>query len=118
MLYRFETTATMKEYNRQKWWIDSGIVRPVEVEAEDLIMAVEAWRQIVQDKCYIEISNNAIRNKSPMYVDTADGPKQIGFVITGKTEFDKGDYSGWSTQYIDLWVSVRRIEPIGEWEVA
>lgn len=118
MLYRFETTATMKEYNSKKWWIDSGIVRPVEVEAEDLIMAVEVWRQIVQDKYYIEISNNAIRNKSPMYVDTADGPKQVGFVITGKTEFKKGNYGGWSTQYIDLWVSVRRIENIDEWEVA
>ena len=24
----------------------------------------------------------------------------------GKAEFDKGDYSGWSTQYIDLWVTI------------
>ena len=118
MLYRFETTATMKEYNSAKWYIDGGIVRPVEVEAEDLKTALKEWRQTVIDRDYIEISNNAIRNKSPMYIDTADGPKQIGFVITGKTEFDKGDYSGYSTQYIDLWVSVRRIEDIDEWEAA
>jgi hypothetical protein len=118
MLYRFETTATMKDYNSAKWWIDSGIVRPVEVEADDLKTAFQEWRQTVIDRDYIEISNNAIRNKSPMYKDTADGPKQTGFVITGKTEFDKGDYSGWSTQYIDLWVSVRRIETIDEWEAA
>lgn len=32
--------------------------------------------------------------------------KQVGYVITGKAEFDKGDYSGWSTQYIDLWVTI------------
>ena len=94
MLYRFETTATMKDYNSAKWWIDSGIVRPVEVEADDLKTAFQEWRQTVIDRDYIEISNNAIRNKSPMYKDTADGPKQTGFVITGKTEFDKGDYSG------------------------
>lgn len=118
MLYRFETEATMKEYNRKKWWIDNGIVRPVEVEAVDLKTAIQEWRQTVIDRDYIEISNNAIRNKSPMYVDTTEGPKQVGFVITGKTEFDKGDYSGLSTQYIDLWVSVRRIETIDEWEVA
>ena len=118
MLYRFGTTATMKEYNRAKWFIDGGIIRPAEVEADDLKTALEGWRQIVQDEYYIEISNNAIRNKSPMYIDTADGPKQIGFVITGKTEFDKGDYSGYSTQYIDLWVEARRIEAIDEWEAA
>lgn len=118
MLYRFETTATMKEYNRAKWWIDSGIVRPVEVEADDLKTALKEWQQAVIDRDYIEISNNAIRNKTPMYIDTADGPKQTGFVITGKTEFDRGDYNGFSTQYIDLWVSVRRIETVDEWEVA
>ena len=119
MLYRFETTATMKEYNREKWYVDDGIVRPVEVEADDLKTALKEWRETVIDRDYVEISNNAIRNKSPMYVDTADGPKQVGFVITGKIEeFDNDDYSGWSTQYIDLWVSVMRIETIDEWGVA
>lgn len=28
------------------------------------------------------------------------------YVITGKTEFDKGDYTGYSTQYIDLWITI------------
>lgn len=118
MLYRFETTATMKEYNSSKWCIDSGIVRPVEVEADDLKTALEEWRETVIDRDDIQVSNNAIRKKSPMYIDTAAGPKQVGFVITGKTEFDEGDYGGWITQYINLWVSVRRIETIDEWEAA
>lgn len=34
------------------------------------------------------------------------GVKQVGYVITGKTEFDKGDYTGYSTQYIDLWITI------------
>ena len=34
------------------------------------------------------------------------GAKQVGYVITGKTEFDRGDYSGYSTQYIDLWITI------------
>ena len=43
-----------------------------------------------------------------MYIDGKNGePVQVGFVITGKTDFDKGDYSGYSTQYIDLWVTVQ-----------
>lgn len=42
-----------------------------------------------------------------MFVDLSDGGvKQVGYVITGKTEFDNGDYTGYSTQYIDLWVTI------------
>lgn len=53
------------------------------------------------------ISKNAIKNKSEMFVDlSGGGVKQVGYVITGKTEFDKGDYTGYSTQYIDLWVTI------------
>lgn len=106
MTYIFKTTATMKEYNNKKWWIDSGIVREIEVEADSIREALEEYRQTVINKYYIDISRNAIKNKNEMYIDTADGVKQIGYVITGKTEFDKGDYSGWSTQYIDLWVEI------------
>ena len=58
------------------------------------------------DKYYIDISRNAIKNKSEMFIDTTSGPKQIGYVITGKTEFEKGNRAGWSTQYIDLWVEI------------
>lgn len=54
----------------------------------------------------MEISNNAIKNKSEMYIDTQDGAKQVGYVITGKTEFEDRDNSRWSTQYIDLWVEI------------
>lgn len=39
-------------------------------------------------------------------IEKDGGAKQVGHVITGKTEFDKGDYTGYSTQYIDLWVTV------------
>ena len=63
MNYIFKTTATMKEYNNKKWYIDG-----------------------------VDLSGG--------------GAKQVGYVITGKTEFDKGDYTGYSTQYIDLWVTI------------
>lgn len=107
-MYRFETTATMKPRNNKNWWIDSDIVRPVNIEAANLKTALQRWRDKVQERDYIQISNNALRCKNPMYIDQADGEAvQIGYVITGKTEFDKGDYSGYSTQYIDLWVTVQ-----------
>lgn len=108
--YLFKTTATMKEYNNKKWWIDSNIVRDKYINAENLNEALEKYRNLVEEKDYITISNNAIKNKNPMYVDTTDGnAKQVGYVITAKAEFQDDNYN-WSTQYIDLWVSILTIE--------
>lgn len=104
--YIFKTTATMKPYNNKNWWIDSGFVREIRVDAENVREALEKYRAIVEEKHYISISKNAIKNKVPMYVDTASGEaRQVGYVITGKTEFQR-DSGAWSTQFIDLWVTV------------
>lgn len=107
MNYIFKTTATMKEYNNKKWYIDGGIVSDMRINADSVENALEIYREQVKEKHYINISKNAIKNKSEMFVDLSDGSvKQVGYVITGKTEFDKGDYTGYSTQYIDLWVTI------------
>lgn len=107
--YEFKTTVTMKEYNCKKWWIDGDIIRPAIIQAENLKEALEKYRIHAEKEAYIEISSNAIRTKSPMYVDLKTGEvKQVGYVITGKTEFQRDDYS-WSTQYVDLWVSISEI---------
>lgn len=103
MNYIFKTTATMKEYNNKKWYIDGGIVSDMRIDADSVENALEIYRERVEKKHCIIISKNAIKNKSEMFVDLSDGNvKQVGYVITGKTEFDKGDYTGYSTQYIDL----------------
>lgn len=103
MNYIFKTTATMKEYNNKKWYIDGGIVSDMRINADSVENALEIYRERVKEKHYISISKNAIKNKSEMFADLLDGSvKQVGYVITGKTEFDRGDYSGYSTQYIDL----------------
>lgn len=39
--YIFRTTATMKEYNRCKWWIDSDIVIEKRISAETVADAPE-----------------------------------------------------------------------------
>lgn len=107
MNYIFKTTATMKEYNNKKWYIDGGIVSDMRINADSVENALEIYREQVEEKHYITISKNAIKNKSEMFADLLDGSvKQVGYVITGKTEFDRGDYSGYSTQYIDLWVTI------------
>lgn len=107
MNYIFKTTATMKEYNNKKWYIDGGIVSDMRINADSVENALEIYRERVKEKHFINISKNAIKNKSEMFTDLSDGSvKQVGYVITGKTEFDRGDYSGYSTQYIDLWVTI------------
>lgn len=107
MNYIFKTTATMKEYNNKKWWIDGDIISDMRINADSVENALEIYRERVEKKHYISISRNAIKNKSEMFADLSDGSvKQVGYVITGKTEFDKGNYTGYSTQYIDLWVTI------------
>lgn len=107
MNYIFKTTATMKEYNNKKWYIDGGIVSDMRIDADSVENALEIYRERVEKEYCITISKNAIKNKSEMFVDLSNGGvKQVGYVITGKTEFDKGDYTGYSTQYIDLWITI------------
>lgn len=108
--YEFITTCTMKEYNNKHWWIDSGYIRPISVYAENLKSAILKFREIVEEKNYITISDNAIKNKNPMYIDTRAGEtKQTGYVFTGKTEFQHDITGKWVKQYIDLWVTIKTI---------
>lgn len=101
--YIFKTTATMKEYNNKKWWIDPDAIKEIHITASNLSEALEHYRAIVKNNYFVEISNNAMKNKSPMYVGEG---KQVGYVITGKTEFEDSEARKWSAQFIDLWVTV------------
>ena len=104
--YIFKTVTTMKEYNKKKWWIDSDIVPEIRIIAENLKEALHKFRELVYKKSGIEISDNAIKNKEVMFADSPEGVTQVGYVITGKTEFEDRDNYRWSTQYVDLWVTI------------
>jgi len=104
--YLFCTTATMKDYNSRKWWIDSKIVRDMEIEAEDVLSALNIYRARVS---IVDISANAIKNRNPMFCDFKDGStKQVGYVITASTDFQTDNYK-WSKQFIDLWVTIKEV---------
>ena len=105
MRYTFDTTTTMKPYNRDKWWICDDIIRRKTIEAKNLSEALKKYQDEVTNKDYITISDTALKRKSPMFVDTAEGSKQVGYVITGQTDFDNNG-RGWVKQYIDLWVTI------------
>ena len=96
----------MKPYNNKKWWIDSGIVRNITIEAEDVNAALKAYCETVKNQYCIDVSKNAIKSKNPMYRDDKNGNViQCGYVITAKTDFDN-DRRGWVAQYIELWVTI------------
>lgn len=110
MNYIFKTKATMKDYNCAKWFVDSDIVQEMRINADTVESALSVYRERVNEQALVSISQNAVKSKSAMFIDMPDGSvKQAGYVITGKAEFDKGDYVGWSTQYIDLWVTILTI---------
>lgn len=107
MTFLFKTTATMKHYNNKKWWIDRDIVREIRIDADNTRDALQTYREIVQKRDYITISENALKHAEPMYCDTENGGAvQVGYVITAKCDFEDRENCKWSTQYIDLWVSV------------
>ena len=105
MRYTFDTTATMKPYNNKKWYICGDIVRRKTIEAKNLSEALKKYQDEVTNKDYITISDTALKRKSPMFIDTIEGAKQVGYVITGSTDFDDNG-RGWVKQYIELWVTI------------
>ena len=105
MRYTFDTTTTMESYNNKKWWISDDIIRRKTIEAKNLSEALKKYQDEVTNKDYITISDTALKRKNPMFVDTVEGTKQVGYVITGSTDFDN-DGRGWVKQYIELWVTI------------
>ena len=111
--YLFRTRVTMKAYNYTKWYILPDIVNDFETDAETLAEALKKYREHVQKTAYIDISKTALKRKREMFVDRKDGTtRQVGYVITGKTEFEDRDRGRWVEQYIDLWVEVVKVECI------
>ena len=105
MRFQFTTTTTIKEQDRGKWWINSDLIDTITLHADTLEQALKRYKLTVNDIGIVTISDNAMRNKEPMYVDDKDGnPHQVGYVLTGKTLFE-GD-SGYVDKYIDLWVQI------------
>ena len=107
--YLFTTTATMKEYNRAKFWIDSDILRPYRTQANDLKTAFNNYIEHASARSGAEISDHAIKTKAPIYIDGENGETiQTGYCITAKSYFENDNYK-LTEQYIDLWVDIETI---------
>ena len=108
MRYSFKTSTTLKEKDREKWWIDDDWVKTIELDASNLSEALEKYMEIVNDGYDVHISKNAIQKKQNMYMEIKPGgaSKQIGYVINGSTSFERED-GCFVNKFIDLWVEIR-----------
>lgn len=110
MFYSFDTTTTVKEKDRGKWWCDRDLVKIIELKANNLCEALEKYRQIVNDGTGIQISKNAIQQKENMYSDSRSFGKnhQVGYVLTGSTYFENNN-GDMIKKFVDLWIEIRTI---------
>lgn len=108
MRYSFNTSATLKEKDQEKWWLDKDLVKTIELDASNLSEALEKYMEIVNDRTDARISKSAIQKRQNMYIDIKPGgcPKQIGYVITGSTCFERED-GRFINKFIDLWIEIR-----------
>ena len=59
--YQFYTSVTMKEYNREKYWIDRDYISTYKAEAETLAEALEKYAEHCKKTFYRHIKK---RNKT------------------------------------------------------
>ena len=107
----FKTSATMKDYNKDKWWIDRGIIGEKIITADSTAEAFDKYVKLVESDDYTTITKNAIKNKRAMYIDNENGDaEQCGYVITASQYFQDDD-GNLSKQYIDLWITILTVVP-------
>ena len=111
MRFIFKTSATMKDYNKNKWWIDRGIIGEKIIAADSTAEAIDKYVKSVESDDYTTITKNAIKNKKAMYIDNESGEaEQCGYVITASQDFQDEDGKV-SKQYIDLWITILTVVP-------
>ena len=111
MRFIFKTSATMKDYNRNKWWIDEGIIGEKIITADSTAEALDIYVKSVESDNYTTITKNAIKNKKAIYIDNESGEaEQCGYIITASQDFQDDD-GNLSKQYIDLWITILTVVP-------
>lgn len=110
MRYLMKTRTRVKPADSGKWWIDSDYIKDKIIVADSPKEALDRYAEEENNDFRVSISKNAIAKREPMYINTVDGIKRVGWIVTGKTLFDKGDYSGYVDKYIDLCIEIVALE--------
>lgn len=89
MKFIFKTSATMKDYNRDKWYIDDGIIREKIIAADSTAEALDIYVKLVERDDYTTITKNAIKNKAAMYIDNESGDADILYFLNNSSRAGK-----------------------------
>lgn len=103
--YIFATTAMPKNYNYNRFWLEEEFIKPKRIKAASVEAALLQYSMDIQNAEGVSISKNAIKNKTPMYLDIESGSVQVGWVITASV-YIENSVGAWKKQYIDLWIQV------------
>ena len=106
-MFIFKTTTRIKS---PKYWIDADIIPEFKIDTSDLNAAIKEFRNFAEEQ-YISISDNAIKHKSPMYIDTLNGTKQIGYTFNASTDIYDDDTQRYTKQWLTLWVEILTVIP-------
>lgn len=101
--------ATMPIVTDENYYINENYIPDKYFSADTLADALNEYVKFVSDYD-ITITKNGLKHKSDMYIDTADGDKQSGYVIAARTFLDNG--TKWVRKNLELWVDIKGIVDI------
>ena len=106
--FLFKPSTIVKGKAAKKWWIDNDIIPITEIKAENLPQAMKSFKEHAEKNC-VNFSQHAMEHKAAMYVDDENGnPKQIGYVLTGSTDFyDERDRA--HKGYVEVWTTIKEV---------
>lgn len=95
--------------NTSGYWIDRDFIKSQKISSLYVNGAIESFRGICKDNG-IDISDNAVKTKQPIMVDTKDGKSvQVGFIFKASTE----TYNDLKRKYVkfrlEIWVEISEL---------
>ena len=79
------------------------------ISADSLNEALAIFRDYMEKKQFVTISDTAMKHPSPMYIDIKgqNEPKQVGLVFKSSMEIEF-DYT-WKRRWTEVWVEIKEL---------
>lgn len=90
----------------KNYYHDSRFIETVYIESTNMDTALKGFLKILEEEYYINVSDNALKNKKNMYIGDC---VQVGYVITTSTYMENGD-GRQVKKYMDLWLNIKTID--------
>jgi phosphoglucomutase len=108
--YQFTTTATLKDKDAGKFWLNQDFIGTIEVRAESVQDALSEYVGTLSDIYSVDVSKTAIRHKRAMLIDTESGETvQMGYILNCKCVLEHTGDHELVNKNIDLWVKILEV---------